>query len=121
MNNSDLISLAKEKSDSWQTLGSTTSSISLHNSKNPSIGSGYTPRIEKQATEAINAFNEPSGIGVTTHSEDLAYLLDGNRAYLASTKPIKSEFYTDEQEYKKGMIDLYESIKAEYSDRPEDW
>ena len=116
MNNSDLIILAKEKFDSWQTLGSTTSSISLHNTKNPSLGSVDTPSIEKQATVAINAFNEPSGIGVTTHSEDLAQLLDGNSAYLVS----KPKFYSDEEKHKQDMIEQYESIKAEYSDRSED-
>jgi hypothetical protein len=52
----------------------------------------YTPSTEKQSTGAINAFNEPSGIGVTTYSKDLAQLLDGNRAYLVS----KPKFYCDE-------------------------
>lgn len=106
----------KQKSDSWQTLGSTTSSIGFQNTKNPSIGSVDTPSTEKQSTEAINAFNEPSGIGVTTHYEDLAYLLDGNRAYLVS----KPKFYSDESEHKQDMIDHYESIKAEYTDRSVD-
>ena len=113
MNNSDLISLAKQKSDSWQTLGSTTSSIGFQNTKNPSIGSVDTPSQEKQSTEAINAFNEPSGIGVTIHSKDLAYLIDGNRAYIP-------KFYCDEVDYKQDMINHYESIKAEYSDGSED-
>ena len=114
MNNSDLIILAEGKSDSWQTLGSTTSSIGFKNTKNQSLGSEDTPSQEKQATEAINAFNEPSGIGVTTHSHHLNCLLDGNRAYIP-------KFYYDEAEHKQDMIDHYESIKAEYSDRPEDW
>ena len=106
--------LAKQKSDSWQTLGSTTSSIGFQNTKNPSIGSVDTPSQEKQSTEAINAFNEPSGIGVTIHSKDLAYLIDGNRAYIP-------KFYCDEAEHKQDMIDHYDSIKVEYSDRSEDW
>lgn len=112
MNNSDLIILAKQKSDSWQTLGSTTSSIGFQNTKNPSLGSVDTPSQEKQSTEAINAFNEPSGIGVTTYSKDLAQLLDGNSAYLVS----KPKFYSNEEKHKQDMIDHYESIKAEYSD-----
>jgi hypothetical protein len=114
MSNSDLIILAKQKSDSWQTLGSTTSSIGFQNPKNPSLGSLDTPSTEKQATEAINAFNEPSGIGVTTYSKDLAYLLDGNRAYIP-------KFYCDEAEHKQEMINHYESINAEYSDGSEGW
>ena len=91
MNNSDLISLANQKSKIWQTLGSTTSSVSFQNTKDPSLGVN-TPSTEKQATEAINAFNEPSDIGVTTHSHYLNCLLDGNRAYLVS----KPKFYCDE-------------------------
>jgi len=114
MNNSDLIILAKQKSDSWQTLASTTSSIGFQNTKNPSLGSVDTPSTEKQSTEAINAFNELSGIGVTTYSKDLASLLDGNRAYIP-------KFYSDAENHKQDMIDHYESIKAEYSDRPEEW
>ena len=114
MNNSDLINLAKQKSDSWQTITSTTSSIGFQNTKNPSLGSVDTPSQEKQSTEAINAFNEPSGIGVTIYSKDLATLLDGNRAYIP-------KFYCDEAEHKQDMIDHYDSIKVEYSDRSEDW
>jgi len=76
-----------------------------------------TPSTEKPATEAINAFKEPSGIGVTSHSDHLNCLLDGNRAYLVS----KPKFYSDEAEYRHEMIDQYESIKAEYSDRSEEW
>jgi hypothetical protein len=106
--------LAKQKSDSWQTLGSKTSSIGFQNTKNPSLGSVDTPSTEKQSTEAINAFNEPFGIGVTTYSKDLASLLDGNRAYIP-------KFYSDESEHMQDMIDQYESIKAEYSDGSEDW
>jgi len=117
MNNSDLIILAKQKSDSWQTITSTTSSIGFQNTKNPSLSSVDTPSQEKQSTEAINAFKEPSGIGVTTYSNHLASLLDGNRAYLVS----KPKFYCDEAEYKQDMINYYESIKAEYADRPEEW
>jgi len=117
MKNPDFISLAEEKSDSWQTITSTTSSIGFQNTKNPSLGSVDTPSTEKQSTEAINAFNEPSGIGVTTYSSHLASLLDGNRAYLVS----KPKFYCDEAEYKQDMIDQYEFIKAEYADRPEEW
>ena len=113
MNNSDLISLAKQKSDSWQTITSTTSSIGFQNTKNPSLGSVDTPSQEKQSTEAINAFNEPSGIGVTIYSKDLATLLDGNRAYIPKLN-------CEEEEYRQEIIDLYESIKAEYSDRSED-
>jgi len=114
MNNSDLIILAEQKSDSWQTITSTTSSIGFQNTKNPSLGSVDTPSTEKQSTEAINAFNEPSGIGFTTYSNHLASLLDGNRAYIP-------KFTTDEEEFKQDMINYYESIKAEYADRPEDW
>jgi hypothetical protein len=91
MNNSDLISLAKQKSDSWQTLGSITSSVSFQNTKNPIVGSVDTPSTEKQSTEAINAFNEASGIGVTTYHNDLAYLLDGNLAYLPSKPTISCD------------------------------
>ena len=108
--------LAKQKSNSWQTLGSTTSSIGFQNTKNPSLGSVDTPSTEKQASEAINAFNEPSVIGVTTYSEDLNCILDGNRAYLVS----KPKFYSDAEEHKQEMIDLYESIKAEYSNESAD-
>jgi hypothetical protein len=106
--------LAKQKSDSWQTITSTTSSIGFQNAKNPIVGSTDTPSTEKQSTEAINAFKEPSGIGVTTYSNHLASLLDGNRAYIP-------KYYCDEAEHKQGMIDQYESIKAEYSDRSEEW
>ena len=104
--------LAKQKSDSWTTLGSTTSSVSLPNAKIPIVGYVDIPSTEKPATEAINAFNKASGIGVTIHSDHLNCLLDGNRAYLVS----KPKFYSDEAEYRKDMIDQYESIKAEYSD-----
>lgn len=113
MKNPDFISLAEEKSDSWTTLGSTTSSIGFPNAKIPIIGSIDTPSTEKPATEAINAFNKASGIGVTTHSHHLNCLLDGNRAYLVS----EPKFYSDEAEYRQEMINQYESIKAEYSDR----
>ena len=106
--------LAKQKSDSWTTLGSTTTSVSFRNAKIPIVGSNDTPSTEKQSTEAINAFNEPSGIGITNHSHHLNCLLDGNRAYLP-------KFYCDEAEYKQEMIDLYESIKAEYANGSEDW
>ena len=114
MKNPHLISLVEEKSDSWTTLGSTTSSVSFRNAKIPIVGSIDTPSTEKQSTEAINAFNEPSGIGITNHSHHLNCLLDGNRAYLP-------KFYCDEAEYKQEMIDLYESIKAEYANGSEDW
>jgi len=114
MKNPHLISLVEEKSDSWTTLGSTTSSIGFPNAKIPIVGSIDTPSTEKPATEAINAFNEPSDIGVTTHSHHLNCLLDGNRAYLPKN-------YFDEAEYRQDMIDQYESIKAEYSDRSEEW
>ena len=87
--------LAKQKSDSWQTLGSTTSSIGFQNTKNPLSDypqpSVVSPSTEKQSTEAINAFNEPSGIGVTTYYNDLPYLLDGNRAYLPSKPTISCD------------------------------
>jgi hypothetical protein len=114
MKNPDFISLAEEKSDSWTTLGSTTSSVSFPNAKIPIVGYVDIPSTEKQSTEAINALNEPSGIGVTSHSDHLNCLLDGNRAYIP-------KYYCDEAEHKQGMIDQYESIKAEYTDRPEDW
>ena len=88
--------LAKQKSKIWHTLGSSTSSIPLQNTKNPLSDyhqpSVDTPSTEKQSTEAINAFNEPSDIGVTTHSHYLNCLLDGNRAYL----PSKPTIYFDE-------------------------
>jgi len=109
--------LAKQKSDSWTTLGSTTSSIGFQNAKNPTVGSIDTPSKEKPATEAINDVSGYSGTSVTTHSHHLNCLLDGNRAYLVS-KPM---FYSDEAEYRQEMINQYESIKAEYSDRSEDW
>jgi hypothetical protein len=40
-------------------------------------------------------------------------LLDGNRAYIP-------KIYCDAEEYRQDMIDLYESIKAEYSDESAD-
>ena len=113
MNNSDLIILAKQKSDSWQTITSTTSSIGFQNTKNPIVGSVDTKSTEKPATEAINAFNDASGIGITSHSDHLNCLLDGNRAYIP-------KIYCDAEEYRQDMIDLYESIKAEYSDESAD-
>jgi hypothetical protein len=103
----------KQKSDSWTTLGSTTSSIGFPNAKIPIVGSIDTPSTEKHYRASLNASNDASTIGVTTHSHHLNCLLDGNRAYLPKN-------YCDEAEYKQDMLDQYESIKAEYADRSED-
>jgi hypothetical protein len=107
--------LEKQKSKIWQTITSTTSSASYKppESKIPLLGSTGTPSTEKQSTEAIKALNEPSDIGITSHSNDLNCLLDGNRAYIP-------KYYCDAEAYKQGMIDQYESIKAEYTDRSAD-
>jgi hypothetical protein len=68
--------LAKQKSDSWTTLGSTTSSMGFQNAKNPIVGSIAAPSTEKQYRTSPIASIDASGIGVTTHSHHLNCLLD---------------------------------------------
>jgi hypothetical protein len=94
--------------------------ISFLNDENPVHGSDGIPNAGKQATEAINAFDDASDLGVTSDFKDFDCLLDGNRAYTAKPDSLKSRFYSDELEYKQDMIDQYESIKAEYDQDPND-
>jgi hypothetical protein len=101
--------LAKQKSDSWTTLGSTTSSVCIPNAKISAFGTPDTQITQSKAKSSINDVSGDSGTSVTTHSHHLNCLLDGNRAYLPKN-------YCDEAEYRQDMIDQYESIKAEYSD-----